>query len=424
VLTTIAFRYLGTLLQFIVLAVIARSVSQDDYGLYMLCLSFAFSFYYFLGLGASESALARLARGLALGREAQVGLFVGTVLGLTGMCAAALLITAAVIGIFQPWSASTNSAAIFTLVFLSANGLIFNVSQLLLGLRHTELGSFFFYPAINLVLLFSTVPAALILSDPGFSGLSLATAIGATLASASALIVCRVIARDYRFEWSEKLATVLVREGIGLTCLRVLHVSSFWIPTMVSGFLLAPALAGIMGTAGRLAIAVSAVIAATRFFIRPAINQALARNEVERLRKVMGAVACVTTLAGLGALIANELVGAEIIAFFFGAELRYAASLLSILLIGVIAEAIFGPVDELLKASGHQKAVGIIYGAGVPLFLAGSIAVAPLGLEWIAWLQVFYVIGIFLAMNLVVQRHFGFLVLPSRPKIRDLRSLK
>lgn len=423
-LTTIMFRYLGTVLQFIVLAVIARSIPSDEYGLYILCLSFVFSFYYFLGAGASESALAHLVRDLASGRNTKVGLYVGTVLGLSGMCAAVLLLLAGAISIMQPLAPASNVSLIFTLVFLSANGLMFNVSQVLLGLRRIWMGSFFFYPAINLVLLISTVPTALLLPDTSFVQLSIATATGAVFASMVAILTCVGVVRGSSLEFSKQLGYKLIKEGIGLTFLRILHVSSFWIPTMVSGLLLSPALAGIMGTAGRLAIAVSAVIAAIRFFIRPLINEALEMNQLDKLRRIMSAVAFLTMLPAIGVLIINELAGEDIIAFFFGEALGPVAPLLSILLISVISEAIFGPVDELLKAAGYQKAVGIIYGTAVPLFLIGSILVSQLGLVWIAWLQVLYVTGIFLAMNLIVKLHFGFFILPSLPTMNELRKLK
>lgn len=423
-LTTITFRYLGTVLQFVVLAVVARSVTQDDYGLYLLCLSFSFSLYYFLGLGASESALARLARALAAERDVEAGLYFGTVLGLTAVCAIPLIAVAILISVVQPWASHTNSAIVFTLVFLIANGLMFNISQLLLGLRYTRLGSFFFYPSVNLVLLCSTVPTALLLASPNFSHLSIATALGASLASASALLICMAVMPGLLISWSTQLARTLIKEGFGLTGLRILHVSSFWIPTMVSGMLLSAANAGVMGTAGRLAIAVSAVIAAIRFFIRPVINHALELKQFEHLKSVMGAVATLTTFAGVGALVANELVGEQVIVFFFGSDLRAVAPLLSILLISVVAEAIFGPVDELLKAAGHQKVVGMIYGIGVLVFLIGSIIVAHWGLAWIGWLQVCYVFGIFLAMNLLVKQKLGFVVLPSWPTMNDLQKLK
>lgn len=422
-LTTIILRYLGTLLQFVVLAVIARTVSTDDYGLYMLCLSVTFSYYYVLGIGSSESALAKISSQLAVGNTEDIGRIVGSVLGLTICCGIALLLASAMIAIFQPWSAISNAAAIFVLVFLTANGLIFNLSQLLLGLGHTSLGSFFFYPAINLTLLFSTVPAALVLDDTTFAKLCVVSGLGASVAATAALITFIRLTAKHQLSWSRAEAFSLIRQGIGLTAVRILHVSSFWIPTMITGFLLSPTLAGTMGTAGRLAIAVSAVIAATRFVIRPAINRALARGEVTYLKNVMRSVALITTAAGVLAIIANELFGAQVVGFFFGPELRTVAPILTVLLLSVCAEAIFGPVDELLKASGQQKTVAWIYAVGVPTFLVSSVVVAPFGLIWIAWLQVAYVLGIFLSMNLVVNRQFGFMIFPHWSALRDLRRL-
>lgn len=423
-LIAIIFRYLGTILQFIVLAVIARSTSSDDYGLYVLCLSFAYSFYYILGFGASESALARLARDLAAGRDEQVGLCVGTVLGLLGICAILALFLPLGIGLIQSMPTESNMAIIFTLVFLSANGIVFNIAQILLGLRRVKLGTFFFYPAINLMLLLTTVPAVLLLPNPNFLHLSIASGSAAIFTSLVAILICIVSMRNISLECSVRFGCKLIKEGFGLSCLRILHVSSFWIPTMVSGFLLSPALAGAMGTAGRLAIAVSAVIAATRFFIRPIINEALELNQIHYLRRLMSSIAFLTMLIAVVALFVNELVGEELIAYFFGEELREVAALFSILLLGVIAEAIFGPIDEFLKAAGYQRKVGIIYGVAVPLFLVGSILVARFGLAWIAWLQVVYVMGVFIAMNLLVRKKFGFVILPSLPTLNELRKLK
>ena len=423
-LTTVFFRYLGTLLQFVVLAVIARSVSVEDYGVYMMCLSMTFSFYYVLGLGSSESCLAILSRNRALNVQEGNGQLVGSVLFITLACAGLLLCAAVVIYVLQPFAEGpTNTAAVFILVFLSANGIIFNVSQLLLGLGKTAFGSFFFYPAINLTLLFSTVPTALILSDAHFVNLSIATALGASLAACGALFSVRYLTRNLTHSWSFEVCKKLILEGAGLTAVRILHVSSFWIPTMVTGFMLAPVLAGEMGTAGRLAIAVSAVIAATRFVIRPSINRALAQQDMPELRKMLGVVAFITTSAGILALIANVLVGEQVIGFFFGHELASAAGILTILLLSVCAEAMFGPVDELLKASGQQKAVAWVYGIGVPCFLVGSILVANLGLMWIAWFQVVYVVGIFSAMNYVVRREFGFAIYPRLPSLSEIKDL-
>lgn len=423
-LMTVVFRYLGTLLQFAVLAVIARSVSGEDYGRYMLCLSITFSCYYVVGLGASEAAVNRIPRDLALGQEDGIGRTVGSVLFVTLFCAAMLWLAAISVALFHPGTSLEKTAIIFVLLFLSSNGIIFNTSQILLGLGQTVTGSFLFYPAINLTLLFSTVPTALLLKDTEFTHLALASSLGSGAAAVGALIACLRGARRYGLSWSLTEVRGLIAEGYSLTGVRILHVSSFWIPTMVAGFLLSPTSAGLIGTAGRLAIAVSAVIAASRFVIRPAIARSLARGDQDYLRRMAGSVAFISTAVGLSALIANELAGEYVIGAVFGKELQPAAHILTILLLSVCAEAVFGPVDEILKVSRRQKIVAWIYGIGVPVFLVGCLILTPYGLVWIAWLQVAYVLGIFLAMNLAVKREFGFVILPRWPDFKILRNFR
>ena len=272
--------------------------------------------------------------------------------------------------------------------------------------------------------MFSTVPAVLFGSEVYFVNLVFATGLGVTVAAGLALYSVRYFAHGLTFEWSLVRCKFLICAGGGLTALRILHVTSFWIPTIVSGFLLSPALAGEMGTAGRLAIAISGVIAAIRFSIRPVIHHAVAKGNLMRLRYQLGSIAFITTAAGLLALIANVFVGEKVIGFFFGPQLSSATTILSVLLVSVCAEAVFSPVDELLKANGLQKAVTLIYAIGVSAFFIGSVLVANLGLMWIAWLQVIYVLGVFSAMNYLSYIKLGFSIFPSLPNFHELKMLK
>ena len=123
------------MLQFVVLSVIARSVSIEDYGLYLMCLSLVFSLYYLPGLGTSESGLAQLSRNQARQIEKSNGEIIGTVMVTTLSCAGVLIIIAILFMILQPFVKPTsNYSTIFVLVFISMAGIVFNVSQLLIGL--------------------------------------------------------------------------------------------------------------------------------------------------------------------------------------------------------------------------------------------------------------------------------------------------
>ncbi len=131
-----------------------------------------------------------------------------------------------------------------------------------------------------------------------------------------------------------------------------------------------------------------------------------------------------TTSAAFTALIGNLVFGEHLIGLFFGDELKGAAPLLSILLISVIMEAVFGPVDEILKMGGFQRVVGKIYFAGIIAFVLLSIVLVSLGTYWLAWLQVAYVSAIFVAMNVVLYRHYGFLLHPRWPSVEMLKQLR
>lgn len=423
-LTTVAFRYLSLLIQFVILSIIAHSVSVEDYGLYIMSLSVTFSCYYFIGLGTSESALFRISQNLALEKSNAVGEVIGAVLLVTLSCTALLWVITIFVAVFNTSTGGEKHVLIFVPIFLTSTGIIFNVSQILLGLRQPVAGSFLFYPAVNVTLLLSSVPAALILKDAQFSHLALTSSVGAGLGAIAALIFCVWASRAYRLSWSFDKAWDLIKEGIGLTTVRVLHAGSFWIPTIVAGVTLSPTSAGLIGTAGRLAIAVSAIIAALRFIIRPSIAIALTQNNLAHLRSMSGSAAFVSTTAAIIAIITNILLGKHIIDLVFGSQFVIVSEILTILLIGVLAEAIFGPVDEILKASGKQKSVFLIYGAGVSLFLIGCLFASSHGLMWLSWLQVIYVLGIFLAMSISVKLTFGFFILPQWPDFQTLWKLK
>lgn len=419
-ISTIVFRYLGTALQFVLLSVIAHSTSHDDYGLYLLCLGFTFSYYYLVGLGASESGMAGLARHPQPVDE-QRGEIIGSVLVLSAACVLLLVTASVLVLVFGDSDANTASAAVFVMLFIAFNGVMFNVSQLLVGTGKSRLGSFFFYPATNLALMFSTVPMALYMRHVTFGQLAVASLAGAALAAAVAVAFC--VRSAVPLTWSLRKIAFLMRTGLGLTLVRILHVVGFWIPTMVTGFLLSPASAGLIGTAGRLAIAVSAVIAAIRFVIRPSIVRALSQNETEKLKRLAGSVAFLTTTMGASALMLNELFGAKLIGLFFGENFVQIVPILTVLLLSVCAEGMFGPVDEILKLAGHQKVVALIYGSGLVFFLTGTIIATRFDLVWIAWLQVAYVFLIFLAMNLVVRKRLHFFVLPTWPDLNLLRRI-
>lgn len=406
-------RYISTIVQFGVLAFLARWLAPDDYGLYMMCLGITYSFYYFVGFGASEAAVIEISKAKNRGDNSYILECVGS-----GFCAVILsvLLIACCVGallVLTGYDLPLPLAALFFIsFFMSSNGVIFNVSQVLLSLGFTSLGSFLFYPAVNVtiaLLLTLVIPVNIEGVFESVAGIASAASV---IVMVGALLICALAVKG-RIRVSLQCFIHLIRTGAPLTLIRILHVSSFWVPTMVAGFTLGSVEAGFIGTAGRLAIAVSAVIAAIRFVIRPSLISAIAEKRVGDLEVIAQKAATLTFTASLLAVACNVLFGTLVITLFFGENFAQIAPILTVLLVSVCAEAVFGPVDEILKASKCTGSVLLIYFVGITILSLMAIFAAPYGLIYIAWAQLLYVAIIFSAMNVLIVRRYGFFVLPS-----------
>jgi O-antigen/teichoic acid export membrane protein len=414
-LVTVALRYGGIAFQFVILMILARHLSLDDYGRYMLVLSAVLPTYPLLGLGASETFVREAPRLLQRGHSDEVAALVGaTLTAALGMAACVALVGGVLIWLL-PLSAATTTLAAFAVAFFIANGLMFNVAQLLLGGGLQALGSFFFYPAVNLSLLTSSVPYVLFMETPTFRGVAVATSSAALLMAAGAILLVAYLLRP---AWAS-VATIrhLVRIGIRLSSARALGHAGNWLPTLLAGVVLEPVQAGYIGTASRVTAAVGAVNAAVRFAVRPSIVRAFEQQDHVAIKQTCGRLATATVGIAWLALAVSAIAGHTLIAFTFSPDLASAAPLLTILLVGVACEAFGGPVDEVLKMTGHEKSALAILAAGVASAALAIFVVAPLGVTAMAWVQVGYSMAVFGTMILAVRRKLGIWLHPILPRV-------
>jgi O-antigen/teichoic acid export membrane protein len=379
-----------------------------------LVLSAVLPTYPLLGLGASETFVRDASRHLQRGRTDAVAPLVGaTLTAALGMAACVALVGGVLVWLL-PLSAATTTLATFAVAFFIANGLTFNAAQLLLGGGFQALGSFFFYPAVNLSLLTSSVPYVVFTETPTFRGVAVATSSAALLIAAAAILLVVYLVRP---AWAG-VATMrhLVRIGIRLSSARVLVHAGNWLPTFLAGVVLAPVQAGYIGTASRVAVAVGAVNGAVRFAVRPAIVRAFERQDHDAIKETCGRLATATFGIACMALAVSALAGHTLIAFAFSRDLESAAPLLTILLVGVACEAFGGPVDEILKMTGNEKRVLAILAAGVASAALAIFLVAPLGVTAMAWVQVGYSMAVFGTMILAVRRTLGIWLHPILPR--------
>jgi O-antigen/teichoic acid export membrane protein len=412
-LLTVALRYGGIALQFVILLILARNLNPHDYGSYMLVLSAVLPTYFLLGFGVSETFVRDAPKVVARDDSTQLGVLVGASFAVAIGTAAGIALFGGLLVWLLPLSSMTTSVVAFMLAFFVANGLMFNGAQLLLGAGSLTLGAFFFYPAINLSLVVSAVPYVLLAKVPTFEGVALATSLAALLMAVVALVLvaCHVRPRRPHLQ----IVWHLVRVGVRLSAARALYAAGIWLPTFIAGVVLAPTDAGYLGTAGRLAVAVGAVMAAVRFAIRPAIVRAFERQDHLAIKLICGELSTVTlTISGL-ALVVSALAGHSLISMTFGPSFSAAAPLLTILLLAIAIEAYAGPVDEVLKMTGQENRVLAIFCIAVPVAACALMGAAQWGVMAMAWVQVAYTLAVFGAMIVVVHREWGIWLHPILP---------
>jgi O-antigen/teichoic acid export membrane protein len=415
-LLTVALRYGSIAVQFAVLAILARHLPGDDYGRYMLVLGAVWSTYTLLGLGASETFVREAPKRIQRERLDEVAALAGGTL-IVALGSATLV---ALVGVLLVWllplDSTTSTQVLFIMAFMIANGLVFNASQILLGGGCEALGSFFYYPAMNLSLLMTTVPYIFLAETPSFRGVAVVTCVAG---SVTALLAVSLAVYRVRPKWTTTTMVLhLVKVGSQLSVARSLVYVGAWLPTFLAGVLLAPVQAGYLGTAARMAVAVGAVTAAVRFAVRPAIVRAFDRGDVNAIKETCGRVASVAFALACLAIVVSAVAGDSIMGIAFGPDLKAAAPLLTILLVGTAFEALCGPVDEVLKMTGSQKRVLAVLVAVVGASAVAMLVIAPLGVAALAWIQVGYSVAAFGAMIVIARRQLGIWlhpVLPSSP---------
>lgn len=415
-LLTIVFRYAGIALQFLILMAVARTLTPHDYGQYLFVLSAVLPTYFLLGFGASETFVREAPKLAERGERSEVSALAGATL--TVAAGSALLIGAiggAAIALL-PLKPELAGVLRFMLVFFIANGLMFNCAQILLGNGYDKLGAFFFYPALNISLLLSSIPYALLAARPSFGGLAAFTSIGSSLAALAGLAI--TIAKVRPMRPAAGTMRHLTGAGIKLAAARALYAIGLWLPTFLAGVLLSPVQAGYLGTAGRLAVAVAAVTAAVRFAVRPAIVRAFARQDHEEIRRICGSLAAATFGMACLALAANMLLGRSLVTLVFGPHFAPVAPLLSILLVAIAAESFGGPVDEVLKMTGNENRILTIFGVAVAALAGALFGASRFGVTAMASTQAVYSIAVFGAMIVSVHSSLGIWLHPILPRFR------
>lgn len=348
-------RYAAILIQFGVVVLISRRAAVDVAGLYFIIYGWINVTYFLAGLGIPDGLVREVSAAIGSDERDRVWPLV-----YRGSAAfAAISLAMAGIGAVGAIALGLEAAvALPVAIWWLCYATTFHCAQCLVALDQPEAGSFFYYPAPTLALLASLVPYLVLAEHPPITGIIVAAIIGAVpVALWAGMSVLRALRRG---DWPrnhkrrEPLGAI-VALGFKIAVGRAAITVIYWVPTWLAGLTQGAAAASILGLSSRLNNSVAAVMSAIRFIARPQIVAAAGRDDWPGIERSARLISTVTTLTATLCLLVYLVIGEWAIETFFG--VRYAAvyPVLAVLLIGNIAEACGGVVDEILKMTGAAR---------------------------------------------------------------------
>jgi O-antigen/teichoic acid export membrane protein len=380
------------LLQFGTFVAVSRGLPQQQVGSYYLLYGLVTTTYFATGLGLPDGLIKVVAHARAIGEESGTRALVLR----AGFVSLALNIAVAVICVIIFWFHLPAHLLLFTGGWWFAYGILFFCSQVLVALRQTGWGAFFYYPASSIGLFITSVPYLLLAAHPNIAGTLWWTMLGAAFCAVAALIIMTVYLWRLPSGGQAGSLAPVFRLGFSICVTRVLQTALYWIPVWGVGFWLGAAAGASMATASRLNSAAAAVMAAIRFTIRPHIVENAALGNWNRIASQSSKVATIATAALLPVIAATFLAGHWIIGLVFGSVYASSSVLVLILLIGTLGECVGGPVDEILKMTGRADTVSATLVAASALEVALVVAFARFGSAAAAAGQAAVVAGIYI----------------------------
>ncbi|CAD7026863.1 hypothetical protein RHAB21_01307 [Pseudorhizobium halotolerans] len=380
----ISARYGALAIQFLLVLLVTDALPQDEAGKYFVAFGLATTLYCLPGLGLPDGLIKTVGLQLSNGSRFSIKTTLWRTISYSFISGAALLATGFYLGIVL---GIDPQYALLTTIWCLSFGFLFVVTQCLVSLRRAGLAAFFFYTSTNIFSFFTSIPYLILKADPQLSVLLALNVVAASLSLVFALgALWRHTRRLPHTSGSAELRSVL-QAGWFIAVSRFLQSALFWIPVWVATLCLGEAEAAVIGTAGRLVVAVAAVVAALRFSVRPAIVAAAAANDWRAIENTGRKIALFASASTVAAIVGTWFSGQWAIALLFGSDYEAVWPVLMVLLFGSLGETIGGPVDEVLKLTSHGKIVvfGLVATAATEAVLA--VLLSPLGLLGIASAQ-------------------------------------
>lgn len=404
----LCFRYGSVVCTMLFHAWLARSISQSEFGVYLLVLGAISIGEMALSLGLGEYAQRFIpsvfasspasARGYVL-----LALTTAVVLGGTGALLGQLAEIQSALSFMtkEPALASTIPCATLLLAVWCMNSL---VGQLLLAFGANKVSSFTYYFAPKIIVLLMVPTSLLVGVHPESAVFPVTTLIlGFSL---SCLVGLGVLACKTPF-WRDTAIPPLfstLSNSVPLMFSRVLQLASSWISLWVLVFFVETEEVALFGAAHRLLISVTTAFSVIVFIFRPTISRLHSDQHFVELSALCRTLASVVTAFGAAIVLISVAAGGSVLRLVYGTGYEDAHWILAILSIGFALQNVSGPALEVLRMTGnHAIAVrtqligSIVLFAGeavvasfyssyeVAYVLVGYYALTSLALMWFAY---------------------------------------
>lgn len=153
----------------------------------------------------------------------------------------------------------------------------------------------------------------------------------------------------YSRDWFSSAIPMAVTEGV-----RVLQ-SHLLI--LVLGLMTTEALVGVFRVSSAVSVMVGVSITVVNIVNAPLVARFFTEKDTLRLQRLLGWSAVVMTLFTLGLMLPFIFVGEFLLGTVFGPEFAGGSSALTVLLVGVLINSVFGSSATLLNMTGHQRRV-------------------------------------------------------------------
>lgn len=373
-LVPVAARYSSILVQFALMVIITRVLSQNDAGRYFVIMGVVFATYFLAGFGLPDG-IVRFAPAIgATGEEKDATALIA--IGFRHSLAL-VPIGAVISGLLMYLYTGGAFTAILTALWWAANGAIFVAGQTLVAQGRSSLGTALFYTAASAGHVVISIPLILLAGLDRLDAVLGATTAGTAIAALGCLMVAgRSCGRPEPKRVPIRRAW---RQGTEIAAGRVVQSCLLWSPVWVAGLLLSPADTATVGLASRLVAAVGAVIATVRFSVRPVLARDAARGDWVAIESHSSRIATFATGLAVAAMVTFLLIGDRFVAAVFGTDYRGAAIITALMLIGTVGESFAGPVDEILRMAGHTKEVLIAQTAALFAGVAAQVIASLAG---------------------------------------------